>query len=96
MAEERIAGHDELLTIKEQGYDIVFPKFFYLAAPNSTDDAVVAALNEGLAKVIENAGLQEYASTALVNLGSMTPDETEAYYLDQLEIYRSYLADYIE
>ena len=96
LAEEKIAGHDELLTVKEQGYDVVFPKFFYLAAPNSLDAATVTALNEGLAKVVENAGLKEYSSTALVNLNVMTPEETEAFYTEQLDVYRGYLADYIE
>lgn len=95
MAEERIEGQD-LVTMKEQGYDVVFPKFFYLAAPNDVDDAVITTLNEALTKVIENAGLKEYAGTALVNLSSMTPEETEAFYAEQQETYRSYLADYIE
>lgn len=96
MAEEKIAGHDELATIKEQGYDVVFPKYFYLCAPKTTDDAVVNAFNEALTKVAENAALQEYASTALVNVTNMTPADTTAYVKGQEEVYHGYLADYIE
>ena len=96
MAEERLAGRSEIPTLKEQGYDIVFPKFFYLAAPNSVDDSVINTLNEGLAKVVNNEALNTYATNALVNVTSMTPEETEAYYAEQAAIYASYLTDYIE
>ena len=37
-----------------------------------------------------------YATNALVNITSMTPEEPEAYYAEQAAIYASYLADYIE
>ena len=96
MAEEKIPGHDELVTIKEQGYDVVFPKYFYIAAPIGTDDAIVNAFNEALNKVAENAGLQEYASTALVNVTNKTPADTVSFIKEQEEVYRGYLADYIE
>ena len=96
MAEVRLAGRSEIPTLKEQGYDIVFPKFFYLAAPNSVDDSVINTLNEGLAKVVNNEALNTYATNALVNVTSMTPEETEAYYAEQAAIYASYLTDYIE
>lgn len=96
MADERLEGRSEIPTLKEQGYDVVFPKFFYLVAPNSVDDAVITAMNEGLAKVVDNAALNEYANTALVNVTSMTPEETEAFVAEETEVYRTYLADYIE
>ena len=35
LADERLAGRPEIPTMKEQGYDIVFSKFFYLASINS-------------------------------------------------------------
>jgi tripartite-type tricarboxylate transporter receptor subunit TctC len=95
LADERLEGRPEIPTMKEQGFDVVFSKFFYLAAPNAVDDAVVAAMNAGLSKVLDNAGLKTYAENALVNLTSMTPEETEAYYQEQYGVYGSYLADYI-
>ena len=96
MAEEKIAGHEELKTIKEQGYDVVFPKYFYIAAPAATDDANVAAFNEALNAVAANAGLQEYATTALVNVTNKTPEDTVAFIKGQEEVYLGYLADYID
>lgn len=96
LANERLEGRPEIPTIKEQGFDVVFSKFFYLAAPNATDDAVIAAMNEGLAKVLDNEALKTYANNALVNITSMTPEETETYYKEQSDIYASYLTDYIE
>lgn len=96
MAEEKIAGHEELKTIKEQGYDVVFPKYFYISAPSTVDDAIVNAFNEALNAVAANAGLQEYASTALVNVTNKTPADAVAYIKEQEEIYKGYLADYID
>ena len=96
LADERLEGAPDIPTLKEQGYDVVFSKFFYLAAPNAVDDAVIATLNEGLAKVIENEGLKEYAVNQWVNLSSMTAEETEAYYGEQYDLYAGFLADYIE
>ena len=60
------------------------------------DDSVINTLNEGLAKVVNNEALNTYATNALVNVTSMTPEETEAYYAEQAAIYASYLTDYIE
>ena len=96
LADERLAGAPDIPTLKEQGYDVVFSKFFYLAADNSVDDAVIAAMNEGLAKAVENPTFQEYCTTALVNPTAMTPEETEAYYAEQYDLYAGYLADYID
>lgn len=96
MAEERLESRSDIPTMKEQGYDIVFPKFFYLAAANAADDSAIAAMNEALVKVQENATLQEYAAGALVNVTSMSPEETEAYFQESSDMYAGYLADYIE
>jgi len=96
LSDERLAGRPEIPTMKEQGYDIVFSKFFYLAAPNAADDAVVTAMNAGLAKAIENEKFKAYCESALVNPSVMTPEETEAYYTEQFDVYKGYLADFIQ
>ena len=96
LADERLEGAPNIPTLKEQGYDVVFSKFFYLAAPNAVDDAVITAMNEGLAKVTENAGLKEYSVNQWINISSMSPEETEAYYAEQYDLYAGYLADYID
>ena len=67
-----------------------------LLAPNAVDDAVIAAMNEGLAKVVDNAGLKDYAVKQWVNISSMSPEDTEAYYAEQYDLYANYLADYID
>lgn len=96
LADERLEGAPQIPTLKEQGYDVVFSKFFYLAAPNSVDDSVINAMNEGLAKVKDNQGLNDYAVAQWVNVSSMTPEETEAYFASQYDVYAGYLSDYIE
>lgn len=89
-------GDITLKSFKEQGVDVVFSKFFYLAAPNAVPDEIVAKMNEGLAKVLANGTLKAYAENALLEISSMTPEETEAYYSQQKEVYAGYLADYID
>ena len=96
LADERLAGAPDIPTLKEQGYDVVFSKFFYLAAPNAVDDAVIEAMNAGLAKVVDNQGLKDYAVKQWVNISSMTAEETEVYYGEQYDLYAGYLADYID
>lgn len=96
MADEHLSGRPELLTMKEQGVDVVFPKHFYLAAPNSVDDSVINAMNEALNKVMTNETLLNYANNALVQVTNKTPEETEAYVKEQTEIYAEYLKDYID
>ena len=96
MAEEKIAGHEDLMTIKEQGYDVVFPKYFYIAGPATMDDAVVAAFNEALNAIQDNAGLLEYANTALVNVTNKSPEDTVAFIKGQEEVYHNFLAEYID
>ena len=91
--DEMKIGDVTLKTVKEQGYDVVFSKFFYLAAPNAADDAVVAKLNEGLQKAIENEKFKEYGESALLNLTYMTPEETEKYYQEQYDMYASFLLE---
>jgi tripartite-type tricarboxylate transporter receptor subunit TctC len=96
LANDRLEGAPEIPTLKEQGYDVVFSKFFYLAAPNAVDDAVIDAMNAGLAKVVDNQGLKDYAVKQWVNISSMSPAETETYYGEQYNLYAGYLADYID
>ena len=96
MAEDKIAGHEDLMTIKEQGYDVVFPKYFYIAGPATMDDAVVAAFNEALNAIQDNAGLLEYANTALVNVTNKSPEDTVAFIKGQEEVYHNFLAEYID
>lgn len=96
LADERLEGAPDIPTLKEQGYDVVFSKFFYLAAPNEVDDSVINTINEGLAKAVENEAFKEYCTSALVTPTFMTPEDTEAYYAEQYDLYAGYLADYID
>lgn len=99
MAEASIAttipGNENLVTLKDAGYDVVFPKYFYIAAPDTTDDAVVNAFNEALNAVAANAGLAEYSANALVEVTNKTPADTEAYIEEQKAVYEGFLADYM-
>ena len=89
MAEDRISGNTELKTIKEQGYDVVFPKYFYISGPADLDP-------EALTKVSANEALQSYAAIALVEVTNKSPEDSVTYIKGQEEIYLGYLADYID
>lgn len=96
MAEDRISGNTELKTIKEQGYDVVFPKYFYISGPADLDPAIINAFNEALTKVAANEALQSYAANALVEVTNRSPEDSVTYIKGQEEIYLGYLADYID
>lgn len=96
MAEDRISGNTELKTIKEQGYDVVFPKYFYISGPADLDPAIINAFNEALTKVAANEALQSYAANALVEVTNKSPEDSVTYIKGQEEIYLGYLADYID
>lgn len=96
MAEDRIAANTELVTIKEQGYDVVFPKYFYISGPVDLDPAIITAFNEALTAVAANEGLQTYAASALVGVTNKTPEDSVTYIKGQEEVYLGYLADYID
>lgn len=96
MAETHIAGHEDLKTIKEQGYDVVFPKYFYISGPVDLDPAIITAFNEALTAVAANEGLQTYAANALVEVTNMSPEDSVTYIKGQEEVYLGYLADYID
>ena len=91
LSDSHLDGAPELPTFVDAGYDVVMSKFFYLAAPKTMSAEDVATLNAGLAKVVDNAALNEYATSALVEVTSMTPDETVAYYADQYSFYEELL-----
>ena len=81
-----------------------------LLSPAGNMDALKAAVANGADAVylgaasfgarasagFEDAKLKEYALGAWVNLSSMTPEETEAYYAEQYDLFASYLSDYID
>lgn len=92
LADERLAGAPDIPTLKEQGYDVEFSKFFYVAAPNAASDDIVTTFNAALAKAVQNPEFVSYCETALVNPSVMTPEETEQWYADNYAAYGEYLA----
>lgn len=50
-----------LTTCKEQGYDVVFPSYYFFMFPKGTDPAIVQKFSEAVQKVAENN--KEYAES---------------------------------
>ena len=95
LSAERNPNAPEIPTLKEFGYDVVFSKFFYIAANVGTDQAILDKFNAACKVVSENPDYQALAATSLVEPTYMTQEEAEAYYANQVEIYKSFLKDYI-
>lgn len=96
MAAERVATCPEIPTFAEAGYDIVFNKFFYVAAPAGVDPAIIEKFNAACKNISESPEYAEATAISLVTPEYKTPEETEAYYAEQKAIYEGYLKDYIQ
>lgn len=95
LADERVEALPDLPTLKEQGYDVQFAKFFYVAGANEVDDAIITKLNEGLKLAVESEIFLEYAKEAAATPNYMTPEETEEYFGQQYEAYKKFLGDMV-
>ncbi|MBR1457646.1 MAG: tripartite tricarboxylate transporter substrate binding protein [Oscillospiraceae bacterium] len=83
VSRERIDAYPDIPTMSEQGYDVVYEPYNFLAFPKGTDQAIVDKLTEAAEWIVNNdeeywADLESYG----VQPFWMAPDEAVAY-LDQ-------------
>lgn len=80
MAEERSDANPEIPTFKEQGYDMVFEKPYWMFFPADVDQAIVDKMNAAIDVTLANpAYAEELASTMQTYPGDMTHDEALDY-----------------
>ena len=79
LSEERNPYLPDIPTFKEQGYDVVFDKFFFLAFPKGTPAAIVDAFNAAAVKVGNNPNFIEECKSYYASPTAMTKTEATDY-----------------
>lgn len=80
MAEERSEFNPDIPTFKEQGYDLIFDKPYWLFFPAEADDAIVAKFQAAMEKVYANQEcIDELAESMQTVPGNLIGADAEAY-----------------
>lgn len=66
-AEERNEMFPDVPTFKEQGYDLNFEKYYFLAAPKGTEEAIMSKMETALKNLSENAEYAKELETSLLS-----------------------------
>ena len=82
LREERLAEDPDVSTLKEQGYDIVFDKFFFIAFPKETDQAIVDKCSQALVTIANDPEYQEELAGYCAEPCNMTAEEATEYIKD--------------
>jgi Uncharacterized protein conserved in bacteria len=77
-------------TTQEQGYPLVFNKFFFYAMPKGTPKEIVDTFSAAVKRVTENKDFQEEAQKMLLTPKYMAPEEARTY----ISGVRDYLMQY--
>jgi len=79
LSEERNPAFPDVPTFKEQGYDIVFDKFFFFAFPKGTDKRIVKKFNDAAIKISQDPQYIEELKKLNASPTTMTTEEAYAY-----------------
>lgn len=80
----------DVLTTQEQGYPLVFNKFFFYAMPKGTPKEIVSTFSAAMKRITENAEFQAEAKKMLLTPKYMAPQEAREY----ISGVRDYLLQY--
>ncbi len=89
MAEEPIPGV-KAKTFKEQGIDVSFNKFYFIALPKDTDPRIVKIFNDAIKRVGENPDYIKELATHYNIPSPMTPEASRQLYLDTEKYYETF------
>lgn len=84
LTEERLDCSPDVPTFKEQGYDVVFTKFFFIAFPGGTDKAIVDKASQTLVEIANDPAYVEELAGYNATPVAMTAEEATAY-MKQIE-----------
>ena len=90
LSDQNLEGATDVHTFKQDGYDLVFDKFFYVAFPKGTDKAIIEKFNAAAKKVAENPDYIAECKRNFVNANYFTPEETINYVTEQMGNYKKY------
>ena len=90
LSESRNSTFDTVPTAKEQGFNLVFDKFFFYAMPKGTPKAIVDKFSAAMKKVVANPEYQAEAAKFFVKPTYMSPEEATAYVRKQYDFFAQY------
>ena len=90
LSESRNPTFDTVPTAKEQGFNLVFDKFFFYAMPKGTPKAIVDKFSAAMKKVVANPEYQAEAAKFFVKPTYMAPEEATTYIHKQYDFFAQY------
>lgn len=90
LSDKRLDGAPDAPTFVDDGYNLVFDKFFYVAFPKKTDKAIIEKFNAAAKKVAENPDYIAECQKNFVNSNYFTPEESVDYINGQYTNYMKY------
>lgn len=90
LSDQKLAGAEDVHTFAEDGYPLVFDKFFYVAFPKGTPKDVIDTFNAASKKVAENPDYIADCKKNFVNANYFGPEEAVKYIDSQMANYRKY------
>ncbi len=90
LSDQKLAGAEDVHTFAEDGYPLVFDKFFYVAFPKGTPKEIIQKFSAAAKKVAENPDYIADCKKNFVNANYMSPEDAVKYINDQDKLYRKY------
>ena len=90
LSDQKLAGAENVHTFAEDGFNLVFDKFFYIGFPKGTDRAIIQKLNDAAKKVAANPDYIKDCQGNFVNANHFSPEESVTYIKGQDVLYRKY------
>ncbi len=90
LSDKKLPGAEDVHTFAEDGYNLVFDKFFYVAFPKGTPKEIIQKFNAASKKVAENPSYIADCKKNFVNANYFTAEESVKYINGQDANYRKY------
>ncbi len=90
LSEERQPGAENVPTVREAGYDLVFERVFFVGFPKGTDPEIIAKFNEASKRVYENPDYVAECKAGMAEAHYMTPEDATAYFEKAYDDYNKY------
>lgn len=90
LSDQKLAGAEDAPVFKNDGYDLVFDKFFYVAFPKGTDRAIIEKFNAASKKVAENPEYAAECARNFVNANYFGIEEGVGYIEKEMENYMAF------
>jgi tripartite-type tricarboxylate transporter receptor subunit TctC len=90
LSDQKLSGAEDVHTFAEDGYNLVFDKFFYVAFPKGTPKDIIDTFNAAAKKVAENPDYQADCKKNFVEANYFSPEDAVKYINAQDATYRKY------